>query len=419
MRSTLISVFVALLLPIGLAGCLPTGGDVGTKITDTPPSTFTATPGLTPRERNLKAVELLNEGKAQEARVELEASLAESPADKNPLAQNLISQIDVDPVTVLGTDHFTHTVEKGESLSAIAGKYLGDLYKFYILALYNDMNNPSQLQVGQKIRVPGKEPRVAAATPEAPPPPPTEPPKATAPPLPTQPEEPPVVITSPPPTPPEEPPAVITPPAPPAPSEEQATEQKMKLFAEAREKSDSGNYPGAIEIIEVALTQFPEDQMFRVFGGDVYGKYGGSLLGEHKYKEALVAAERGAALNPDNPELNAGIDDAKKGVQADSLYQDGQKYEASKSYIDAYESYQAALKLWPAHDPAQIALAKVTPEVAGVYYRECREAFQRQCLNEALKLCEEALKIDPGHEPAKLMHNRANELREKLGTSSC
>ncbi len=43
--------------------------------------------------------------------------------------------------------------------------YLGDRYKFYILAKYNDISNPSKLAAGQVIKVPGRAPPVSAARP--------------------------------------------------------------------------------------------------------------------------------------------------------------------------------------------------------------------------------------------------------------
>jgi hypothetical protein len=81
------------------------------------------------------------------------------PTPANRLAQSLLKQIQTDPQTLLGREHFNYRVEPGESLSRIAGRFLKDVHLFYALARYNDIKVPRQLQGGQMIKVPGKQPR--------------------------------------------------------------------------------------------------------------------------------------------------------------------------------------------------------------------------------------------------------------------
>jgi hypothetical protein len=81
----------------------------------------------------------------------------------NKLAQSLLRQIQVDPVATLGREHFIYRVQAGESISRIAQRFLGDVHQFYILARYNDLKVPKQLQSGQMIKVPGKAPPASTA----------------------------------------------------------------------------------------------------------------------------------------------------------------------------------------------------------------------------------------------------------------
>jgi hypothetical protein len=67
-------------------------------------------------------------------------------------------QLTVDPYVLMGRESFSYTVRAGESLSRIAGHFLGDIYLFYGLARYNDIRVPRQVAGGQVIRVPGKAP---------------------------------------------------------------------------------------------------------------------------------------------------------------------------------------------------------------------------------------------------------------------
>lgn len=135
----------------------------------------------------LAAVELLEGGNEEQASVEIQRSLQADP--NNKLALSLLKQIQSDPQTLLGRESFTYRVQPGESLSSIAKKFLGDVHQFYILARYNDIKVPRQLQGGQQIRVPGKAPPPTAAPAPAPAPAraPSPPPAATPAPAPAGP----------------------------------------------------------------------------------------------------------------------------------------------------------------------------------------------------------------------------------------
>lgn len=119
------------------------------------------------------AIELLEVGSEDQALVEIEKALHSDPANK--LAQSLLRQVQTDPQVLLGHEYFNYRVEPGESLSRIAGRFLKDIHLFYALARYNDIRIPRQLQGGQMIKVPGKQP------PAPPPPPPPAPAPAPAP----------------------------------------------------------------------------------------------------------------------------------------------------------------------------------------------------------------------------------------------
>jgi hypothetical protein len=123
---------------------------------------FTATPGLSLRDRLKRALTLLGNGEEGQARAELEVYLIESP--DSDTAKSLVDQIDRDPRDLLGYQSFSYTLRSGETLSFIAERYLGDRYKFWSLAKYNNISNPAGVSVGQAILIPGA-PRTIAARP--------------------------------------------------------------------------------------------------------------------------------------------------------------------------------------------------------------------------------------------------------------
>lgn len=110
----------------------------------------------------LEAVDQLQNGEEALARTTLQTALALDP--NNELARKLQDQIRADAQSELGATHFRYTVQKDDTLSKLAQLYMGDRYRFYILAKYNDISNPSRVAAGQVIRIPGRQP-AATATP--------------------------------------------------------------------------------------------------------------------------------------------------------------------------------------------------------------------------------------------------------------
>ncbi len=134
-------------------------------------------PELSPAQAKAQAAKLaiesvtqLQNGDEPGAQRTLEQALALDPT--NDLAKKLMDQIKADPQKELGVVFFRYTVQRDDSLSKIAQTYMGDRFKFHILAKYNDISNPSKLAAGQVIKVPGKAPAVRPA------PPPTAPTEA-------------------------------------------------------------------------------------------------------------------------------------------------------------------------------------------------------------------------------------------------
>jgi len=111
--------------------------------------------GLNSRERVELAIALLEQGHAGEARAQLTQAMEQNPKGAFT-ARHLIAQLDEDPETLLGTEYFNYEVRPGESLSLLAGRYLGDETLFYSLARYNDIAVPNRVPAGRTLKIPGR-----------------------------------------------------------------------------------------------------------------------------------------------------------------------------------------------------------------------------------------------------------------------
>lgn len=97
-------------------------------------------------------IEALQEGDVERAGLALDRFLEGEPGHR--VARSLRGQLDADPQEELGSAYFSHTVKPGETLGQLARQYLGDANRFLILARYNDIDQPSRLLAGQRLRIP-------------------------------------------------------------------------------------------------------------------------------------------------------------------------------------------------------------------------------------------------------------------------
>jgi tetratricopeptide (TPR) repeat protein len=117
-----------------------------------PPTASSATDTNSTAAKFQHALDLLQNGDAQGADVELHDYLRRVP--ENTSAMYLIGQIETPLPKLFPQKHFSVKVAKDETLSSLAHTYLGNSLAFYGLARYNGMTVPSRVAEGQSIRIP-------------------------------------------------------------------------------------------------------------------------------------------------------------------------------------------------------------------------------------------------------------------------
>lgn len=95
----------------------------------------------------------LQRGEYERGQRDLERYLEHNP--DHTVARAVLRQLEADPEQVLGQESHRYVVRPGDSYSALASRHLGDAGLFLLLARYNRSDNPSDLRVGEVIRLPG------------------------------------------------------------------------------------------------------------------------------------------------------------------------------------------------------------------------------------------------------------------------
>ena len=157
---------LALTAALVLAACsgmpkpgLPAGQAQSPAAKGAPPAALAVTASA--RDHVDLAIQLMGAGKAEEAEASLRSALAKSPG--NATALRLLAQIETDPLALLGPASREHVIMAGDSMSLLAGRYLGDPLMFYALARYNGLAAPDLLSVGTVLKIPAPPEKAAVA----------------------------------------------------------------------------------------------------------------------------------------------------------------------------------------------------------------------------------------------------------------
>lgn len=305
---------------------------------------------LTAREHIQNALNNLQVGQEAQAKLELDAALRHEPDNK--VAKNLMGQVQADPVQFFaGQGSFDYTVQQGESLSILAKRFLGDPLKFHILAKYNAIEDPSRLNPGRTIRIPGTKP--------------TEP----------------------------------------TPGAVESRYQQAKRFY------DAGKYQDAIEWLESSGLESADERDLLVLA---YTKYADELAKKADLLEAQSLLEKAVSIQPRNEKLLKQLKQVEKRREATRLYKQGTDALAAGDKEKAIAAFNQTLTLDPTHDGAKSQLLGLKGDAIEVMHKEAMTEYRKQNLDKSITLWDAVLALDPNHELAKLYRARAIELKEKL-----
>ncbi|GAC21726.1 LysM peptidoglycan-binding domain-containing protein [Paraglaciecola arctica] len=366
-----------------LSGCGASGGSSAGK--DTTPEvnktndtlnkqSYVAEVGLTPRQRFSKALEKLENGEEGQALAELNAYLISVPNSNS--ARNLIAQISTESSQYFPAENFIVNLKSGASLSTLAKKYLGSALKFYALAKYNNITNPSRVNIGQEIKIPLTQLAISQRD------------KDNA-----------LELE--------------------APSlENEETDLVMAEEADsvdAVEDMEEPIEPLLTEVIPIAPVETAESAF-----SDLQ-----ELIEEQDYAAAIekVAILRNfGQFNKESRELAIAtytgraqeIAETDNILAANYYTKAGQLNLQKEASFAAFENFKMATDLDDQNDQSMEEMLVLQKEIADKYHREASSAFRRQELDLAIQKWDMVLKVNPDHSSAKLYRAQALELKEKL-----
>ena len=316
-----------------------------------PAGELTKVDTLSAREHTINAVTALQYGQEANAKADVEAALRQDPENKT--AKSLMAQIQADPAEYFsGQDSFNYTVQSGDSLSSIARRFLDDPLKFHILAKFGGITDPSHLQPGQIIKVPGKRPVEA-----------------------------PVTQTG----------------------EESRLQQAKRFY-------DAGKYQEVIVLLEGTNTSGEARDLWILSSI----KYADELTQKASLLEAQNIIEKALLIQPGNDKLKKQLKQLERQREIVRLYKSGTDAVAAGDKPKALDAFSAVLMLDPAHEAAKKQIGNMKSDAVDVMHKDAMTEYRKQNLDKAIDLWDRVLVLDPNHELAKLYRARAVELKDKL-----
>lgn len=376
----------ALMGLVGLAGCQSTGSRADESPSDAfAPNVADSQPEvqLSASEYASRAIERLQVGDAENARGDLERALALNPRSRT--AKSLLAQLDADPQAELGAKYFEYEVQTGDSLSIIAKKFLGDALKFYLLARYNDLDDPSKLDVGQRVKVPGTARPEAGGSPRAQAP---KPASAAASAAPTKPA-----------------PAVAR-----STKRSSANNSANKDYKRAKALCTDGDYDQAIRILQANISHQPSRELLAV----CYGAYAAEKSSANELGQARAMLSSAVALDPSNAELSMRLATIDDHLEAAKLYNRGVTELRAGQLESSLDSLNQALVFQPDYPAAAQKRDLVRTRLIDDYLEEAEDAFTRQRLDEAIAAWDQVLDLDPENATANSRKQAAAKARSKL-----
>jgi len=329
-----------------------------------PAQTVTPLEPLSTREHIAKALEMFAEGREDDAKNHLREALTQSPG--NQTAKKLLAQLESDPVEYLGAAHIEYRVQKGDTISGLAQRFLGDELSYIALTRYNNLAKPSLLHVDQILRIPRRSVPEVEVSPTA-----------------SQ--------------------------KPPAPQLDETTHEI------ARGLFDRGDFTAARQRIESAYpASTPPPGRLRQLLVHAYAAEAGNFIVQKRWEEALGTLKRASAISPEDPSIADQLALVETNRAARSLFEQGQAQHREGNLEQAHASFRQAVDGSPENLDFAKAEEHARIQLVETYHREALSHYRREQLEEAKVYWQKVLRIDPENRIAPGYLSKVEEIQQRL-----
>lgn len=249
------------------------------------------------------------DGDSKGARSAFMAVLSLDPSHKEALqyfwaSRTLMEQ----PVLPPTTEFLVHVIKRGESISLLADRYYGDKFKFPIIASFNNMDDPTKVEIGQEIKIPKLDSGF------------TSPGSAGL----------------------------------PSTSSSDSSDYTMALLDQARMFLKEKDYSESISEAEKFLKEYPDNKDAREILVESYYSQGLLYYQNKFYERALDFFNKVMEMIPDYRDIQAMIEKARNALNAwvDELYKEGIILYRDQILEGALKKWEEVLKLDPDHEGA-------------------------------------------------------------------
>lgn len=357
--------------------------------------------------RLLDAIDRMQAGDGEQALAVLRRLQSADPASNT--LRLLRRQVETDPEEILPGPYRNVTVQRGESLSQIAARDLGNPLLFYALARLNGIDEPRRIQTGTVLRVPEsmsvdggaeRRPELTDAAPEQP--------EAT------------------------EDDATMHDSEPAGPDDTDTTIIADTRMADAAAADDRAGAAERSELETVARYLLsngqPTDARQMLLEAARSGRISPraeqllvELTLDHSEAERLagrydsaVAALTGAAGVLSQGALRQRLAHKRQRVEIESLLERASAFQRESRYDQAHALAREAVVMDPQHERAVAVEAMLREALVNDFHERALRAWRARDIDLAIRTWQRLLEVEPDFEPAQVYLERAKRLRQRL-----
>jgi len=322
-----------------------------------PPESAQSTPEPVPEADLSTAMAHLEAGKGDAARAVLEELAKDAPGSS--VVASLLRQIDTPVEQLLPGPYRQVKVDRGESLSLLAARELGDPLMFYALARLNGIEVPARVPVGALLRVPVNAEAAGHQ---------------------------------------DEPPSEVT---------------VAELESVAEYLARSGQSDQARAMLIDKLGEGAGAESTHALLASLTLEQAAEMRAEGAFVRAIETIDETLEVLGGSPQ-HLNLVEEREGLRSELLREEALRLRDDGELVEAYKAAQRAVNLDSDSGEAFVLMEELREELVGTLHNAALIAWRDRNVDIAIRTWESLLAAVPDFEPARIYLERARRLRQRL-----